>query len=120
MTYKKIKPNKILIIQNGTDKDIVTNDGGYAFYWTADGKQKITYYQNRITKKLKDSDDLNEILENSKSYHKEYDKSAIFSLALTEASAWLGYVIDDTTEVNIIEVNSNKAAIAEINKFLNF
>ena len=43
---------KVLITQLGTDFDIITEEGGYAFYWD-EGEPKMQVYQGRIVKKLK-------------------------------------------------------------------
>lgn len=59
---------KVLVIKNGSDIDIITAEGGYAFSWVVDGIRKLDCYQERISEKLNPDDGLNEFLDGNKCY----------------------------------------------------
>jgi len=82
---------KVLVIKDGTDIDIICDDGSYAFSWVVDGVRKLDCYQERISEKLNpDDDSLNEFLDNNKCYGLEDMDANIDSVyVLEKALDWL-------------------------------
>jgi hypothetical protein len=110
---------KVLVIKNGTDIDIICEDGSYAFSWVADGVRRLDCYQERISEKLDSDDGLNELLETSKCYAlKDLNIDTTIKFVLKPALNWL-VPGENNIEARIEELKDRKLEDL-INEFLEF
>jgi hypothetical protein len=109
---------KVLVIKNGSDLDIITESGSYAFSWTVDGVRKLDCYQDRISEKLDSDDNLNELLEASKCYGLEdMDIDTDIETIIVNAVDWLNPITTSPYECRIEELKDREPEDL-INEFL--
>lgn len=105
---------EVLVIKDGTDIDIVLENGGYSFSWKINGLRKIECYQERINKIL----DL-DFLAESKSYYAEFPDDTVIDFIVKYAIDW-----HTSNEVKDAKITIMEKGLKEtedlINEFLNF
>jgi len=113
---------KVLITQLGTDFDIITEDGGYAFYWD-EGEPKMQVYQGRITKKMTNKNYFSvamQCLDNSdKSFMFDYTLVQPFIKAVYDAVNWL-HPENKGFQCMMYQVEDLKERNKRVNEFLKF
>jgi hypothetical protein len=112
---------KVLITQLGTehDYDIITEDGGYAYYWITE-VPNLQVYQSRLTEKLCDKDPTDQCLEDSdKAYHIDYESTPSLIKVVKDAVDWL-CVDNGGFQCMMYQVEDLEERNKKINEFLNF
>jgi len=112
---------KVLLIIDDNDTDLIVEDGGYACFYTVDGKVKVDLHQGRITEPISDERTPEDIVHDNcdKQYFDEIDGDILTDELLERTLQWLvvGSSLDDFKVIrkSITEIDYNE----EINSFLN-